>query len=394
MRIAQVISTPPLAWETGGCARVAFDLSRALARKGHEVTIITTDLFQPGNRYPSSKKSEEVEGIRIRRFPNISDTLAWKRKMYISPDLAAYLRDHVQEFDVVHLQDLISYHAIATNRFCRSRGVPYVLTVHGSLPWLAYPRPIGWVYRSLWGDRILKEARGIIVLNRTEKELCRRLGLKDELIEILPNGVCLSDYDNPPENGTFKRKYNLCDRRIVLYLGRLHQTKGLETLIRAFSDLAPESPRAILALVGPDDDGMVPRLKDLVQNLQLTDRVRFIGYVDHEDKLSVLRDSDMLVTPRFTGFPITFVEACLTGLPIITTTSADDLDWVHGRVGMVVKDDPTELKEAMLTLLTNEDLRIRLGSEGRALATTSFDWDVIADQVLNVYERALARGGG
>ncbi|NLK26233.1 MAG: glycosyltransferase [Euryarchaeota archaeon] len=389
MKIGQIISAPPFAWETGGCARVAFDISRALARKDHDVTIITTDLFRPGTRYPASKMHEQIDGVDILRFPCISDSLAWKYKMPLSPGLASYLGKHIGEYDIIHLQDLISYQAIATIRHCRRSGVPYVLTAHGSLPWMASDGLINRVYRSLWGSHILSGASKIIVLNRTERELCERLGVESERTMILPNGICLSDYSDLPGKGEFRNRYGIDEKNIVLYLGRLHPTKGLDGLLLSFSDLLKECPDAVLVMIGPDD-GMRPMLQRIAGKEGIIDHVHFIGYVEHRDKLAALIDADVLVTPRFTGFPITFVEACVSGLPIITTTDGDTLDWIHDKVGLVTGHGRAELKRAMLSVLRDDELRARLGAEGKGMAMTRFNWDSITNEIVAAYDEAVA----
>ena len=119
MKILQIVSTPPFAWATGGCARVVYDISKELVKRGHDVTILTTDLYEPGKRFPYKANPEFIDGIRIIRFKYISNWLAWKNKIYISPGLIWYLKNHLQEYEIIHLQDLISVHAVATVKYCK-----------------------------------------------------------------------------------------------------------------------------------------------------------------------------------------------------------------------------------------------------------------------------------
>ena len=87
MKILQIISTPPFAWATGGCARVAYDISKELVKSGHDVTMLTTDLYEPNQRYISKTNPEYIDGIQIFRFKQVSNWLAWKHKISISQRL-------------------------------------------------------------------------------------------------------------------------------------------------------------------------------------------------------------------------------------------------------------------------------------------------------------------
>jgi len=82
MKIAQVSSTPPFAWATGGCAKVAYDISRVLS-KNHQVAMATTDLFEPDNRFKIKNNPEILDGIKMYRFKVINNHLAWKSINYI-----------------------------------------------------------------------------------------------------------------------------------------------------------------------------------------------------------------------------------------------------------------------------------------------------------------------
>jgi glycosyltransferase involved in cell wall biosynthesis len=385
LKIAQVVSTPPFAWATGGCARVTYDLSRALANRGHSVDILSTDLHTPDRRRVACMNPKVIDGIRIFNFPCLSQRLAWKYKFYFSPRLTVYLKKHVCDYDIVHLEDLISPLAIATAKYCVQYDIPYVLTTHGSLPWLQVSRLINRIYSSLYTNKILKNASRIFVLNPTEAEICKSFGINDEQIEIIPNGLNISEYESPPPIGQFKSKFGIpMDKKIVLYLGRLNGSKGIDLLVDAYSDMTKKVENTRLVIAGPDD-GHLGELLGQTNELGLCDNTVFTSYLSSDDKLAALVDAEVLVIPKFTGFPVTFLEACACGTPIVTTDAGDRLDWIKGNVGEVVEYKKEQLRDAIVRIVTNEQVQKKYSENGKKMVNELFDWNVLSGKIEQIY---------
>ena len=387
MKIAQVISTPPFAWATGGPARVVYELSKELVKRGHEVTILTTDLYKPNQRYVSRETPECVDGIQVFRFRYISDWLAWKHKTYISIGLMRYLRDHLREYDIVHLQDLISVHAIATAKYCKKHDIPYVLTTHGSIPWPIEEGCLKRLFGVTFGYKILRDASKVIAINKTEAEQCRKLDENKNKIEIVPNGIDLSEYDNLPEKGDFRKKYGIGNNeRMILYLGRIHKIKGIDLLVRAFADLINKELNNVkLVLVGPDD-GYQSALEELIQSLKVDDKVLFTGFVTNEEKMAAFVDADVFVNPRTDEiFGIVFLEACACGTPVICSRGCGIADIIDGKTGFAVPYDKDQLRDAIIKILSDKELRRRFGERGRKLVEEQFNWDIVVEQLEKIY---------
>jgi glycosyltransferase involved in cell wall biosynthesis len=95
------------------------------------------------------------------------------------------------------------------------------LQVHGSLPRIGAKQQLKWIYDVLFGYRLLRDASKVIALTRVEAEQYRRMGVPEEKIAIIPNGIDLSEYAELPPKGVFKKKFNIPeDRKIILYLGQ------------------------------------------------------------------------------------------------------------------------------------------------------------------------------
>jgi glycosyltransferase involved in cell wall biosynthesis len=392
MKIAQIVSTPPMAWATGGCARVVYDLSRELFTFGNEVTILTTDLHTPKKRYPLNENSEFIEGIQIIRFRCISNFLAWKIKFYFSPGLLFFFRYNIKNYDIIHLQDLISIHAVMVSWYCKKTDTPYVLTIHGSLPWLNKNKILNKIYKKIFSKNILNNSSGIIVLNNSEYMQCKEFGISEEKIHTIPNGIHLHDYSNLPLKNEFKNRIHVKeDEKIILYLGRLHESKGIELLVRAFGLVHSSIPNSRLVLIGPDD-GHQKKLENLIDEIKIRNQVLFFGYANDREKLAAYIDANVLVIPKFTGFPVTFLEACICGLPIITTNKEDELDWINKNVGYVTEYSDVALKDALLILLCDEKKHECFSLNGIQYIQKQMGWSVIGKNIELQYKKILNRG--
>lgn len=385
LKILQVISTPPFAWATGGCARVVYDQSRELARLGHEVTILTTDLFEPDQRYPINNP-EIVDGVKIIRFKYISDLLAWKYKIYISPGMINFLKKNLDDYDLVHLQDFISPQAYYTSKYCRKFKIPYLITTHGSTYWVLQHGFLNQVYLKLAANKILSGADRIIALTKMELEHYNELGISQSKITVVPNGIDLAPFRNVKEIGKFKIKMGLDNEKIILYLGRINPIKGIEVLIKSFSDLSKNLDSVKLVIVGPDE-GYSHELKNLIQKLDIKDSVIFTGPLYDEDKLEVYTDADIYVLPsKYETFPITVLEAWASGIPVIVSEHCGIADYVK-KAGLVFKNE-TQLKEAMMKIITDSKFAERLTCKGKKMAN-EFDWINVSKKLENLYYGVL-----
>jgi len=385
MKILQVIPYFVPAWDFGGPLPVCYELSKQLVKRGHEVAVWTTDALNARSRI--AQRTETIDGIEVRRFKNFSNSLAYKYNIS-SPIGMALAADDIKGYDIIHIHE----YRVIQNAFIRSYSkkyqIPYILQAHGSLVTFFQKGWLKRIFDKLWGYRILTDAAKVIALTQTEAEQYKGMGVSSDKIEIVPNGIDLSEYENLPQGGEFRRKYGLDDNeRIILYLGRIHQTKGIDLLTRAFVRLSEEVSVAKLVIVGPDD-GYLPALKRLIKELHVEEKVLLTGPVYGRDKLEAYVDADIFVTPSFYGFPVTFMEACATGTPIVTTERWDHLDWLDGQVGYVTPYDEKKLTKAITTILVNRGLAEQFGANGRDIVKNRFNWASIAERMERIYANA------
>lgn len=367
---------------------MCYAFSKQLVARGHEVTVYTTDTLNIKKRI---KKGEDIiDGIKIKRFRNVSNALTYRQHLYFSPGMFLAMQKDLKSFDIIHMHEYRNFQNALIHYYAVKFRLPYILQAHGTLPRKMGKRKCKKIYDTLWGNRLLRDASMVLSLTQTETEQYKEKGVKEDRIKLLPNGIDPSEFENLPPRCSFKKKYGLnSDQKLILYLGRIHESKGLDLLVKAFTGLTRELDEVQLVIVGPDD-GYLSALKNLITDLKIGNKVIFTGPLYEKNKLEAYVDADVFITPSFNGFPMTFLEACVCGIPIITTEKGDRLDWIHNQVGYVVAYEENQLKQAMIKILNNADLAKQLKEGGQKLVSEKFNWQKLTKQLEHIYLEAKA----
>lgn len=383
MKILQVTNFFKPSFEAGGVSKVAYDVSRSLVKNNHEVTIFTTNRSEIDINVKVNRPLN-VEGMKVYYFDNLRKYFPVKM-IPIPYYLPIIARKEIQNFDVIHIHEHRTLLAIVVHYYAKKHNIPYVLQAHGSVLPFLQKQKFKTFFDIIFGYNILKDASRVIALNETEALQYQKMGVNPHKIEIIPNGIDISDYINVPKKGTFRAKNSISEKsKIVLYVGRMHRNKGIDLLVHSYSILVKDMPDSKLVFMGPDD-GFRDELERLCEKLNIREHVLFTGFVDSETKMAALSDSDIFVTPSFSGFPMGFLEACFFGLPIVTTDNGDNLSWINGKVGYVVSYDEKELSKAMLNVLNDDSSRTRFSNEAKNLIETAFSMDAIMKKIDMVY---------
>ena len=315
MKILQVI--PVFSALFGGPVTVVRSICKELSKR-HEVTVYTTAALDKRRDFKEFPVEDESEGHRIVYFPRILKLCGFN----ISPAMGKTLRESISKYDVVHLHSWRQFQDLTVHRYAKKCDVPYILQAHGSLPRIGDWRRLKWIYDVFFGHRLLRDASKVIALSNAEAEQYKAMGVPEWKIAIIPNGIDLSEYADLPSKGAFKKKFNIPeDKKIILYLGRLHKIKGIDFLVKAYAYLVNEMRcrDAILVIAGPDD-GYLSEAKALSRTLRVSDSVRFVGPLYGRDRLAAYVDSEFCVLPsRYETFPMALLEAYACAKPIVAS---------------------------------------------------------------------------
>jgi len=368
----------------GGSAEVPYQLSKELVNRGHEVTIYASD-YKSSQEYINS--IPEVRVCLFRSWLNYA-------KFHVTPGIIKRVKKEVKKFDIIHMHNYRTFQNMVVYYYARKYKIPYVLQAHGSVLPIFQKQKLKRIFDLFFGYRILSDASKVIALTRTEAEQYKGMGVDEDKIEIVPNGIDLSEYDNLPERGEFRRKHSIRDdEKIILYLGRIHKIKGIDLLVKAFTDLIKKLGDVRLVIVGPDD-GFLSTLKKQIDGLKIDDKILLTGPLYERDKLEVYVDADVYVLPSvYEIFGVTVLEALACGTPVIVTDRCGIADIVDDKVGYEVEYDKDQLRDAIFKVLSDEELRRRLGKDGKKLVREYFSWDKVVRKVEKVYKEIVLKQG-
>jgi glycosyltransferase involved in cell wall biosynthesis len=331
LRILHVAPYCAEAWAYGGIPRLVGSLTRGLARRGHRVTLCTTDVCDESSRLQKREEmrsgtrgrwpaTRTADGVDLRVFPNVSNHLAYHLQLFLPIGLNKYLSEHARDFDVAHLHACRNVPGAIAAYHLRAAGVPYVLAPNGTAPRIERRRLAKLAFDAVAGRKVFGAASRLLAVSRVEQRQLEDAGAPPDVVRLVPNPVDLEEFLPPPERGRFRRRNGLADSApLVLFLGKLTPRKRVDVLVRAFAELG--RPDARLAIVG-NDMGAAAQLRRLVRSLNLTDRTVMIGLLRGRDRLEALADADVVVYPsQHEIFGLVPLEALLCGTPVIV---ADD----------------------------------------------------------------------
>jgi glycosyltransferase involved in cell wall biosynthesis len=363
----------------GGAARQAVKLSRALRKTGVDASIVTV---LPRLRFP---RREIVDDVPV----HYVNSLYWllRRRGFRRVEvllrvhaLAAYLARHRRHYDIIHVHTAATATALAgvlAGRWLKkptilkitNSGARYDLHRFNQISGLPWSRRLG---------RLLRSASCVVALNEEATDQLLADGFRTNQIVHIPNGVSI-DSIQPRMN------YDCNGTPNILYVGRLHAAKGLDTLLVALERIVRTREwHLFLVGSGPARAELVGQAK----NLGLVDRITFAGEV--ADVGPYLQKADVFVLPsRTEGISNALLEAMTAGLPCVAADNAGNRRVLaHNDTGLLVRTGDIEaLASAIDGVLTDAQKRERLGRAGRHSVETQFDIFRVAEAYLDVYQR-------
>ncbi|MFW6141316.1 MAG: glycosyltransferase family 4 protein [Candidatus Saliniplasma sp.] len=347
--------------------------ARYLSDRGHSVFLLShhgkkihDDKFQHlplGSDIDTTKES--IGSFIVRNFTFFTDAL--KKIKKIKPDLIL----------CVGAGQLLSTF-LSGVFFSRLFGVPIVCEWRGSDLLLKNS-----ICRRTAKKLILKNSAMNII--RSEDMIKKAFELEPgSEIEILPSKGIDTDKFEPKSSPS-----SSSDKVKVLYVGRLHELKGLNYLIKAFSDVKGKYSDVELLIIGSGD--LKDELKELVHKERLDEHVRFIGEVEHSELIDYYQNSDIFVLPSVSeGLSNVILEAMACGLPVIATGVGGNTELVkHEKGGLIVdaKDIPG-LQRSLEKLLNDPELRRKMGGFNRKYVQ-KFNQDSVLSKKVELLEKVV-----
>jgi len=357
-------------------------MSRALSQAGLEVHVATTDDNGPERLHVPLGTPQHEDGATFWYFPR-------QTRFYIfSWPLTRWLAQHVHEFDLVHIHALFSYAALPASLLAYRAGVPYIVRPLGTLNHWGIENRRPWLKKlsfRLIESRILRCAAAIHFTSGLERSEAAAL-ITHGRAEVIPNPLDASPQSWPA--GAFRARFpHLEGRRIVLFLSRLDEKKGLDLLLAAFARVHQECPDTVLVVAGSGLPEFIAALRDRAIALGISSSVLWVGFLNGEQKWAALADSDIFVLPSYSeNFGNAVVEAMAAGLPVVVSDQVGiHSEITEARAGAVVPCSVDRIARQLIEFLADPGLRSSMGANGRRLSVARYSPDAVGARMLHLY---------
>jgi glycosyltransferase involved in cell wall biosynthesis len=385
MKVLHVI--PYMHPQGGGPPVVVDRVCHELKQAGVEADILTTDLYTPDGNL--SWKTDWLSHEQMEIQP------VTKQRPYAdSPKLRSVFRKSVKHYDLVHLHTLWSYCSRVVKKYCRRRGIPYVVMPHGMLDPASLQRKRfkKAIYGKLVEYPILRSAAGLICTHLEEERLARESVSGLPAAYITPLGA-----DDPPtDRETLRKEFyerypEYENHPMVVFLSRLHEKKGLDLLIPAFKTVVESYPDAHLLIIGSGDRMYESDLRNLVRRNRINDNVTMTGHLGGRWKWQAMAAGDVFILPSYQeNFALVVVDALNLGLPVILSNRVNICsEVVDAGAGLECELNPQHIAEQLTWILSSDDACVTMGQWGRELVQREFTWKRCAERTLAAYETIL-----
>jgi glycogen(starch) synthase len=370
-----------------GMSVYAANLLRELVAGGVEVTMISQYRSDSlGRKVYGGGVPPAVPGVKVIGLELIGEQNGGDFETDIERIVEAVTREHeVKPFNLLHAQYgyPTGYAALAASKILN---VPNVVSIQGGDGhWVG----VGCCETHRDAMRIvLENANEILIGSRSfaaEVEENHRVNVSE--FTIVPGAIDTNRF--APREGWRAGKLIDKNNPQILYHGRVDRRKGALDLLEAFAALLPElkiKPQLIYSGIGPDFEAVEARIKEL----NLSERVKMLGYVEYENVPDVYKKADVFASPTYAeGFSNTILEAMASGLPVVSTNAVGVIDCLRdGENGLLVEiGNISQLKNSLRRILEDESLRESLAASALEECRRVYSWEKIGRQIIKIYER-------
>ena len=394
LRILHVVPYYEHAWAYGGIPRVATAMTRGLARRGHAVTVCTTDARDEASRLSPLDEASDEPGVQVRVFRNVSNRLAYHWQFFTPVGLSSHLRGRARDFDIAHLHACRNLPGVFAAAALRRARVPYVISPNGTAPAIERRIVAKRLFDWTAGRAALTQSSRVLATSAAETRQLRDLGIAPGRIEVVPNPIDDRELDVRPDPRRFRASHGLGSGPLVVYLGKLTPRKGVDVLLRAFAQL--RHPDATLVVAG-NDMGTGAAIGALTATLRLDSRVRRLGLLEGPDRLDALAAASVVVYPsRDEVFGLVAAEALMCETPVVVCDDSGCGEIVSDAGGglSVPYGDATRLARAIETILGAEEQWKSRARTARAFVARRFAATAVCERLERIYRDVLVEHRG
>ena len=394
-----VVMLGPFAFKPKGTVSVrAFFIARALAKRGHAVTI----LMPPYDNLVDSGRIWEEDGVRLENM-TIQRNDTW-HQLVVPTRMAR--RAIALDADVVHLFKPIGYSGLAGLYLRWFSRRPLVLDTddwEGTGGWNdVNPYPAWWKRLFDWQERwMARHADAVTVVSRTLHDQVTGFGVDPARIVYLPNGPDARLRQRAGVSGEqvaeVRERLGVGDSPLALYLGHIPLGTDMDLALDALNVLRERLPEARLVIAGVGEG--LPGLQAQARRLGLDEHVIFPGWIEPEQAHVYVASADAVVNPyrdslinrsKCAG---KVILGMAMGRAVVTSRLGQNLEYIEdGRSGVLTEPgDAADLARGLLSVLADREWAAELGRNARQRVWELFDWDARVGEVERAYRIALGR---
>ena len=370
----------------GGAETVVKAYSEGLRNLGYDVEVITTDLYTE-TPFIKREMPAVVNGINVTRHR--AYTVSGEAHYVFAPGMIQSFL--TKEADIIHTHSYGYFQNHAGWIREKFQSTPWVITPHFHPSWSMWGgkkrKTLREFYDTVIGRGTLESADLITCVSKHERDmLVSEIGISEENIKIIYNGIDWSDWQVLPDKSLFRKKYPDISDKFVLFAGRLATNKGLSDLISAMNLVNQKS--VDLVITGADM-GLGKLLE--IEALEKGVRMHRLGHIDDVTYRSVLAAAEMLVLPsEYEAFGIVLLEAAAAETAVIGTNVGGIPEAMSpGKNGLIVEyNDVDNLSKSIASLLEDSKMSEEMGIAGRLWAK-NFSWDTILNELDTEYHSII-----
>jgi glycosyltransferase involved in cell wall biosynthesis len=385
MKILRVISSVNPA--AGGPINGLVNSSNELSSLGHKIEVLALD-------------DPQESWVQDFQYPLVSfksqlGTYSYSNAFY------KWLEANVTTYDVVIIHGLWQFHSYTVAKVCKNHNVPYVIFTHGMLdPWFNIDNKLKTlkkrVYWQLFERYAINNADAVLFTSEEEKSLARiPFAPYYPKERVVAYGSPLPDINVDEVKLSFNKLYpDLNNKKIALFLSRIHVKKGIDVLIDALGEIKNLPDDFVLAIAGPDSNGLQAKLTKQIEQLGLTERVVWLGMLQGDVKWGAYHAAECFILPSHQeNFGIVVAEALSTATPVLITNKVNIWREIESeQAGFVANDDIAGIKSLLQQWfeLTTEDMK-EMSENASLCYQNNFSIEAAASDLENVLLEVIER---
>ncbi len=388
LKILHVI--PSVSPARGGPSKAIIEMVYALRKLDVNAEVATTnDDGRNTLDVPLNQKIEH-QGIPLRFFKRFSPNINAVREFAYSHDFKSWLKQHITDYDVIHIHAIFSFCSTYAMTQARKHNVPYIVRPIGQLEnWsLTQSNLKKKCYLWLIEQKNLQKAAALHFTAEPEKKQASHVipNLKSHVIPLGINPHPLIPDANKKMVSRWELKQGI---PTLLFLSRLHPKKGLELLLDSLTQLheLDDTFKFQLVIAGSGEANYVESLKAKVHQIGLQNQCYFIGFVEGPEKELLLQGSDLFaLTSHSENFGIAALEAMCSGTAVLISQDVALSQVVNEHeLGYTTNLTTDSICKALTTALAQLDKNQTMGDTARAFVKQHYQWPVISKKIKNLY---------